>query len=119
MLSAAITTPAFEVRSSDKLKGLVDVVQEFQPDLIILDLRMPDGEPLNVARDLLQSDPNLKLMILSMHTEKQYVKRAMQIGARAYVSKRSSATDLLSAIHTVLEGGRYMSPQMDMVSTYG
>lgn len=108
-----IASPQYEVRSVDNLKAFDEVFEEYSPDLVILDVRMPDGDGFAVAERLLQEHRDLKLMFLSMHTEPRYVKRAMETGAHAYISKRAPTEELMLAIRTVLDGGKYISSHLD------
>jgi DNA-binding NarL/FixJ family response regulator len=102
-----MTGSEYEVVGVDNLKAFEEKVDSFQPDVAILDIRMPDGDGIEVAQRVLQKRPELKLMFLSMHTEPSFVKRAMDTGAQAYLSKRAPAEELLIAIGTVLNGGKY------------
>jgi DNA-binding NarL/FixJ family response regulator len=99
--------PHFEVQTSDTLKGFEDSVDQFQPDVAVLDVRMPDGDGFEVARRVMAKYPSLKLMFLSMHTETAFMKRALDMGAKAYLSKRAPMDELMTAIRTVLSGGKY------------
>lgn len=99
----------YEVYGVDSLKAFEDEVERFHPDLGILDIRMPDGDGIEAARRIRSKHPELKLMFLSMHTEPSFVRRAIEAGAQAYLSKRAPAEELLHAIRTVLNGGRHIS----------
>lgn len=99
----------YEVQKVDRLSAFEEAVDSFSPDLAILDIRMPDGDGIEAAHRMLSKRPNLKLMFLTMHTEPSYRKRAMDIGAQAYLSKRVPGEELMLAIRTVLNGGTYMS----------
>ena len=101
----------YEVFTVDSIKALEDVVDQFGPDLAILDIRMPDGDGIEAGRRILQRRPGLKVMFLSMHTEPNFIKRAIETGAQAYLSKRAPAEELLLAIRTVLNGGKYIGSQ--------
>lgn len=101
----------YEVFAVDSLKAFEESVDQFSPNIAILDIRMPDGDGIEAARRLLQRRPELKLMFLSMHTEPNFIKRAMETGAQAYLSKRAPAEELLLAIRTVLSGGKYIGPE--------
>jgi|SRR5581483_3704640 len=96
----------YDVRGVDSLKALEEEIDHFSPDLVILDIRMPDGDGIEAAQHLHAKHPGLKLMFLSMHTEPSFVKRATEAGALAYLSKRAPAEELLAAIRTVLNGGK-------------
>src|SRR5690242_14724324 len=101
----------YEVLAVDSIKAFEAAVDQFNPDIAILDIRMPDGDGIEAARRMLQRRPGLRLMFLSMHTEPNFVKRAIETGAQAYLSKRDPADELLLAIRTVLNGGRYIGSQ--------
>src|SRR5579875_431199 len=83
----------YEVLGVDSSAGFEAGVDEFSPDLGILDVRMPDANGFEVARRVLKKQPDLKLMFLSMHTESRFVRQAMEIGAKGYLSKRAPAEE--------------------------
>ncbi len=103
----------YDVRGVDTLATLQGAVNDFSPDLVVLDIRMPDGDGIDAARELLQRRPGIKVLFLSMHTEPQLVKRAMETGAMGYVSKRAAADELMLAIRTVLNGGKYIGARTE------
>lgn len=103
----AMASPHYEVVTADTLKGFEESVDRQNPDVAVLDVRMPDGDGFEVARRVLTKHPGLKLMFLSMHTETAFMKRALDLGAKAYLSKRAPMEELLTAIRTVLGGGKY------------
>ncbi len=84
-------------------------VQESLPDVAVIDLSMPGMDGLEVVERLLVHDPKLPVLILTMHEEEQYVVRAIGAGAMGYVTKRSAAEQLLTAIRKVHGGGRYVT----------
>ncbi len=102
----------YEVRAVDSAKAFEQEIERFCPDLAILDIRLPDGDGIEVASRVLAQRPGLKLMFLSMHTEPSFVKRAVDAGAQAYLSKRAPADELLLAIRTVLNGGKYIGSRV-------
>jgi DNA-binding NarL/FixJ family response regulator len=101
----------YDVQSVDMLAGLDEAVDEFNPDLVVLDIRMPDGDGIEAARKLLQRRRDVKVLFLSMHNEPHLIRRAMETGAMGYVSKRAPADELMLAIRTVLNGGKYVGAQ--------
>jgi DNA-binding NarL/FixJ family response regulator len=109
---AFMASPEYEVNAVDSLQAFEQAVRESCPDLAILDVRMPDGDGFDLARRVLNQHPNLKIMFLSMHTEAKFVKRAIECGAHAYLSKRAPADELLVAIRTVLNGGKYIGSRL-------
>ena len=109
-----IASPEFDVVSVDNLSALPKVVNGFDPDLVILDVRMPDGDAMHVARELITHRPGLKVVFLSMYSEPSYVRRALETGAQAYLSKKASSDELLEAIRMVLNGEEYISPHLQV-----
>lgn len=107
---AFMAQPEYEVKAVDSLKSFEETVGEYRPDLAILDVRLQDGDGIEAARRVMARHPDLKLkiMFLSMHAEPKIVKRAIEAGAQAYLSKRAPAEDLMLAIRTVLNGGKYI-----------
>lgn len=102
----------YDVLGVDSLAAFETTIDQFSPDVAVLDLRMPDGDGLETARRVLEKKPDLKLMVLSMHTEPKLVKRAMDAGAKGYLSKRAPAEELMLAIRTVLDGGTYIGSNL-------
>ena len=104
--------PEYEVKTVDSLKAFEETIEQYQPDLVILDVRLADGDGIEVARRIRERFPRLKFMFLSMHAEPKIVKRAIDTGAQAYLSKRAPAEELLLAIRTVLNGGKYIGSRI-------
>jgi two-component system, NarL family, invasion response regulator UvrY len=78
-------------------------------DVVVLDLSLAGRSGLDVLKELKQIRPELPVLILSMHGEEQYVRRAFKAGAAGYVTKDSSRGELAEAVSRVAEGGRYVS----------
>jgi two-component system invasion response regulator UvrY len=74
-------------------------------DLVILDLNLPGLGGLELLRRMLAAYPGIKILVFSLHTEAVYAARAMEAGARAYISKNAAPEELLEAIEAVLAGG--------------
>jgi DNA-binding NarL/FixJ family response regulator len=106
----------YDVQVVDTLTAFEHEVDRFAPDLVVLDVRMPDGDGFEVARRVLARRPGLKLMFLSMHTEPKYIKQAIEVGALGYLSKRAPADELLLAIRTVLNGGKYIGSRIQSLA---
>lgn len=98
----------YEVESIDTLSALNEAVDRFEPNLVVLDIRMPDGDGIEAARELIQRHPNLKVVFLSMHSDAGLVKRALETGAMGYISKRAPGDELMLALRTILNGGKYI-----------
>jgi DNA-binding NarL/FixJ family response regulator len=79
------------------------------PDLIVLDISMSDMTGLEAAPIIKKRFPEVKILILSHHGQKEVVDEALSIGVDGYLTKDDLATDLFSAIDTIRQGGRYLS----------
>jgi DNA-binding NarL/FixJ family response regulator len=101
-------SPEYEVCTVDSLLKFEETVDRFSPDLIILDVSMPDGDGFESARRVKAKRPDLKILFLSMHTESRFIRKAVEVGAFGYLPKRASADELLLAIRTILDGGKYL-----------
>ncbi|GJL62512.1 MAG: DNA-binding response regulator [Nitrospirales bacterium] len=89
---------------------LVSQVQEKKPDLMLLDISMPDGNGYDIARSLKKAFPSLKIIFVSMHLEPTYVMEAFRSGGDGYIPKQTAGNELLAAIQDVLSHKRYISP---------
>jgi DNA-binding NarL/FixJ family response regulator len=85
------------------------LAQEATWDVVLLDLTLGDRSGLDVLRDLRHMRPQLPVLILSMHSEEQYARRAFKAGAAGYVAKDSPRAELIAAVDKVMHGGRYVS----------
>jgi DNA-binding NarL/FixJ family response regulator len=84
--------------------------REHSPEVLVLDISMPLLNGLDVARELARSAPRVRVVLLTMHTDRRYVTDAIKAGVRGYVHKSQAAEDLVRAIREVVRGGTYMSP---------
>ncbi len=84
------------------------LADKLQPDLAVLDISLPDGSGINLTRELRERLPELVVLIVSMHTAMEFIGAAFRAGASGYMSKDSSADDILHAIEKVLAGGEYL-----------
>jgi DNA-binding NarL/FixJ family response regulator len=90
----------------------VRVAREAQPDVVLMDLSMPELNGADATRAILERDPACRVIVLSMYSDREYVRRALKAGAVGYVVKRSAAKEVVEAIRTVFGGGRYLSPRV-------
>jgi DNA-binding NarL/FixJ family response regulator len=90
----------------------VSLAEKTAPDLILMDISMPDLNGMEATRRILAFNPNIRILALSMHTEKIYVKGMLNAGASGYVLKSCSFKELMTAIRTVLAGHMYVSPEI-------
>jgi DNA-binding NarL/FixJ family response regulator len=85
------------------------LVRERNWDVVVLDISLGQRSGLEVLQEVKQLRPKLPVLILSMHAEEQYARRAFKAGAAGYITKDSSRTELVNALNKVIAGGRYVS----------
>jgi two-component system invasion response regulator UvrY len=100
-------TPTFGEAST--VQEALKLVREQDWDVVVLDISLGDRSGLEVMKELKQIRPQLPVLILSMHSEEQFARRAFKAGAAGYVTKDSPRAELVRAINRVAEGGRYVS----------
>jgi len=106
----ALLAPEFEVvATAADGREVLKAAETHQPDLILLDISMPGLNGIEAARRLTQSNPGAKLIILSMHADLSFVSAAFEAGVAGYVLKQSAANELITALHDVDSGRRYIS----------
>ncbi|MBC2712504.1 MAG: response regulator transcription factor [Desulfosarcina sp.] len=101
--------PKYEVvgETGTGREGL-QMVKDLKPDLVLLDLSLPDIGGLNLIGDILQSSVKTGILIVSMHSKIDYIVKSFQYGAMGYIVKESAADTLLNAIAHILNGDYYM-----------
>ena len=91
--------------ATDGLEAL-SLIDSLQPDLLILDIRMPNMTGIEVVEQLRSKNNLVKIVMLSMHESEEYVLKSIQAGADGYLLKGSSKEEFLQALHTVANGGK-------------
>jgi len=81
-------------------------------DIVILDISMPGKSGLDILNDLKRLRPNVPILLLSMHPEEQYARRALKAGASGYLTKESVPEELKRAVRKIVAGGRYVSASL-------
>ncbi|OMQ11671.1 response regulator transcription factor [[Flexibacter] sp. ATCC 35103] len=92
-----------------------EVVAESKPDLLIVDIRMPNLTGIEVVEKLRNENNNVKIIMLSMHESEEYVLKSIKAGADGYLLKGSSKEEFLKALHTVAAGGKYFSGDISSI----
>jgi DNA-binding NarL/FixJ family response regulator len=86
------------------------LIREELWDVVVLDISLDGGNGLEVLQEIKKTHPKLPVLILSMHSEEQYARRAFKAGASGYITKSSSRTEIVNAINKVIMGRKYVSP---------
>jgi DNA-binding NarL/FixJ family response regulator len=101
--------------AGDSQQGL-KLALSLHPDLVLVDISLPDKSGIQLIRELRKVDPNMKMLVVTMHSKVDYIAESFQAGASGYVVKESAAEGLLKGIDTVLNGGYFLdsavSPQV-------
>lgn len=88
----------------------VELARKLHPDIVLMDVAMPELNGIEATKRMVQADPRLKVLVLSMHKEGVYVREILRAGARGYILKDAIDTELLNAVRSVARGDGYISP---------
>lgn len=99
-----------EAGCADEAWAQMNVPEGERPDLVLMDVGMKDTNGIELTGALLARHPALRVLMLSMYDNPEYVQRALQAGARGYVLKDAPAAEIVTALDTVAAGGTYLSP---------
>ncbi len=96
------------------------LVEQHQPDLLLIDISMPEMNGLEATTRVVKEFPNVRVIIISMHTAEEYVWQALKAGATGYLLKDAEPSELDLAIKTVVTGKTYLTPSVsrEVVETY-
>jgi two-component system, NarL family, response regulator NreC len=90
----------------------VDLAERERPDVVMLDIGMPNLNGIEATKQIIAKLPQVKVIVLSMHSDETYVLKALRAGARGYLLKDSAESDIMNAIRAVQEGKAYFSPEI-------
>jgi two-component system, NarL family, response regulator NreC len=90
----------------------IELVGTSQPEVLVLDLSMPDLDGISVTRSIRQKYPSVRILILTLHEDEALLKEAIRAGAAGYILKKAAETELIAAIRTILRGDLYIDPSM-------
>lgn len=102
----------WQVLDAESGRDALALIRAEPPDLVVLDLNLPGIGGFELLRRILVECPATRIMVLSMHVEARFAARAMQAGARGYMSKNAAPAELLKALRVVAEGGRYIEAEI-------
>ncbi len=91
---------------------LLDLLSRSLPDVILLDISMPNLRGIEAIHEIKKAYPHVKVLILTMHKDKQYLEESISAGARGYLLKEDADTELFSAIDKIRRGRIYVSPNL-------
>lgn len=100
------------VGEADDENSAVSMAVEKRPDVILMDISMPDGGGIEATRRIQQLVPATKVLIMTVHEDKGLMQEAIRAGARGYILKRAIKSELVNAIHAVLRDELYLHPAM-------
>lgn len=112
---AALISSEDDLEVCGEAEGLSQAMQQFwekKPDLLVVDISLENGSGLELIKELLAQDPEIKVLVSSMHDEALYAERALRAGARGYINKDQATDAIVSAIRRILEGRVYLSESM-------
>jgi DNA-binding NarL/FixJ family response regulator len=87
-------------------------IQKLQPDVVVMDVSMPEMSGAQATEQLRRECPQVKVLALTVHEDKAYLRQLLEAGASGYVLKRAAAEELIHAIRTVADGGVYLDPTL-------
>ncbi len=99
------------VGEASEARQAYSLLDTAQPDLVLLDLTLPDGDGIAATREILRREPRVRVLILTMQTNEFFVSRAFAAGASGFAIKSQGPDEILQAIRAVAAGERYLSPQ--------
>jgi two-component system response regulator NreC len=107
------TQPGLEVVAEAK-NGLqaLEKAREVQPDIVLMDITMPDMDGIDATLRLKQLYPECQILVLTVHTDKQYFMKMLSVGASGYLTKQAAADELIAAIQAVAAGHVYLQPAL-------
>jgi two-component system, NarL family, response regulator NreC len=88
----------------------IEQCKELKPDVVVMDLSMPELGGLEATAEVLKANPQIKIVILSMYSNEAYVRKAFELGAKGYILKNAIEVDLTRAVMALAEGQAYFSP---------
>ena len=94
---------------------LLELLKNTSPDLVILDISMPNLPGLEAAREIKRLYPHVKIMLLTMHKKKEFIRQGLEEGVDGFLLKDEPGDELVRAVQTLQRGGKYLSPLLSMI----
>ncbi len=93
----------------------IEKVKQMAPNVIVIDITMPNLNGIEATRQIKKINPEIKVLVLTVHDNEEYIHRILQAGASGYLLKESAVSDLVSAINAVEKGDIFLSPSISKV----
>ncbi len=93
-------------------RAALDEIRKLRPDLVLMDIRMPEVDGISATREVLAVEPDVKVVVLTTFEEDDYIFEALSAGASGFLLKRTKPEELIAAIHTVAAGDSLLSPSV-------
>ncbi len=107
------TQSGFEVIAEAKNgKQALEKAKEMQPDIVLMDITMPDMDGIEATLQFKKLYPDCQILVLTVHADKQYFMKMMEVGASGYITKQAAADELVAAIKAVAAGHVYLQPAL-------
>jgi DNA-binding NarL/FixJ family response regulator len=103
------------VGEAENGRDSIQLAASLRPDVVVMDVGMPVLNGIEATKTIVTDDPNIAVVILSMHADESYVMRALKVGARGYLLKDSAPADLLGAIQAVTQNKSFFSPKVSRI----
>lgn len=96
-------------------KELLQILKTIKPDLLVLDISLPDISGIDITRQIVKNYPDIKILILSMYTGENFITESLEAGARGYLPKNTTRKELLEAIYAIFNGKDYLSSSISEI----
>jgi DNA-binding NarL/FixJ family response regulator len=100
------------IAEAENGRKAVQLAQETKPDIVVMDVSMPDLNGIEATTQIIESVPDTRVIALSMHSDKRFVLGMLRAGAAGYLLKDCASQELANAIHQVAGGKKYLSPEI-------
>ncbi|NJM54447.1 MAG: response regulator transcription factor, partial [Blastocatellia bacterium] len=100
------------IGEADNGREVINLAEKLNPDVILMDISMPELNGLIATAKLKRTLPEIKILTLTRHTDNAYLQELLQAGVNGYLLKQSAASELLRAIRVVTSGGNYLDPEL-------
>jgi len=105
------------VAEAENGRTTLKLVQKLSPDVVVMDINMPDLNGIEATRQVLDNSPGVKILALSMHSDKVFIREMLKAGASGYMLKDSAFSELVNAIHVVVSNKVYLDPNIVKIVT--